>query len=388
VVVIASPLACSTSNASLHFTGTEGLPTPVLIRQNLMVTDIVVDGDEQGRVVVDTGSPGVFLSPTIFPRVKPSAVDTVRSLAFSHLLFQQPTVVGTDVINSTDSAAPIGGVVGCSILCNFEVSLNYRDATLTLGGTPLPADVDTLGTSLPFTLLKGVALFPPSRVLLDIVIEGGAKYTLLLDTGATFVTLQSALFDAIASDGRARLPVQEDSTKAPGSATRLQSVTLAGAQAARVVAAEDATLDAKLAAIANETGHQIDGLLGGSFLRNFFVTVDYPNRTLHLRPLLAGAPAFDYFDRVGIALAASTQDAGYVVQLVVPSTDAEQNGVAVGDSVVAVDGQELAPLGLAGATELLTGPVGSRKTVTFGAAHLAALANNTVSLRVDELLPP
>ena len=59
----------------------------------------------------------------------------------------------------------------------------------------------------------------------------------------------------------------------------------------------------------------------------------------------------------------------------------------VGDEVVSVDGQALDPLDPVTADDLLNGPVGSSKTIAFGSAHAAALANTTVSIRVDDLVP-
>ena len=41
--------------------------------------------------------------------------------------------------------------------------------------------------------------------------------------------------------------------------------------------------DTILDGIQTEVRHPVDGLLGGNFLREFMVTVDYPQRTLHLQ---------------------------------------------------------------------------------------------------------
>jgi C-terminal processing protease CtpA/Prc len=118
------------------------------------------------------------------------------------------------------------------------------------------------------------------------------------------------------------------------------------------------------------------------------VTIDYPNRMLHLQRYTTRDHIVDEFKRVGVRLALAAQGQGYPVVLVDAGTDAAQKGVAVGDSIVAIDGQALAPLGPVAASRLLSGPLGFAKMVEFGATQLAALSNQTVALRVDELLPP
>lgn len=380
-------MACGSRAGGLHYSGVEGQATPTLVWQNLMLADVVVDASQQGRVVVDTGSPYVVLSPSTFPAVRSSASETVDSLSFGQLAFQNLTIVGATAFDSPDRTVPIAGVVGCTILCNFQVSLNYRDAWLILGTAPLPAGVELSGGSVPFMLMGGTAGFPASRIIVDAVIEG-TNYGLLLDSGATYVNLRTSLFDAIASDGRSQFALQAVTVQGtlPAAALRLKALGVAGELADRVVVTSNSGVDGILKGISDETGHPVDGVLGGSFLRDFFVTIDYPNHTLHLARFLTGSPTFDEFDRVGITVSSSTQ-CTYVVNVVVPGTDAAQRGLAAGDAILAVDGHQLAPLGLVEASQLLCGPVGTQKSVTFGATQSATLDNQTVSLRVDDLLP-
>jgi C-terminal processing protease CtpA/Prc len=150
--------------------------------------------------------------------------------------------------------------------------------------------------------------------------------------------------------------------------------------------ADDPALDQTLDEVAAEIGEPIDGLVGGSFLRNFFVTVDYPNTTLRLQRYTKGAPTFDLFDRVGVGINPGTDGTSPSVAGVFAGTDAAKLGVANGDVIVAIDGHPLAKLGPSALNALLAGPLGSTKTVEFGIASSASLSMKTVTLGVDDIL--
>jgi hypothetical protein len=285
--------------------------------------------------------------------------------------------------------------MGCGILCMFSVSLNYRDLELTLGTAPVPANVTDPGTNIPFNLeggltgtipgVPGIVTFPPSRVPVTATVEG-QTYSLLVDSGSSFVVLRQAAFTALVADGRAQLSgvgTATQSAQSSSSVTRLRSVDVAGAEVDGLVGAQDTNVDATLDEVAAETGHPVDGLLGGSFLVHFYVTVDYPGGTLQLRPYTTGAPTYDIFDRVGIAIDPSSG----TVSEVFSGTDASKKGVAMGDTVVSIDGQTVSGLGLTALSALVSGPVGTTKSVQFGAAASPAVAMKALSIKVDDILP-
>jgi hypothetical protein len=401
VGIAAAQLACSAGvdppTSSPRYSGMLGQVTGVRVWTNLLLADVGVDGAGPNLAVVDTGSPIDLLSADSFPGATlPPGSGTVSSLSFAGLTFEDAPVVGATgpVVASDDTTVPIAGVVGCALLCPFAVSLDYRDAQLVLGPAAVPAGVEGKGESTTFTLQgggtgSGTGSFPASRILLGATVEGTA-YTLLLDTGSSDVGLRQSAFDAIASDGRAQLPLTEESTQGTShpSALRVRSMTAGGASLSGVIVAAGPATDSLLDGIAQEIGHPIDGMIGGSFLRAFFVTIDYPDRSLRLRRYLTGAPTFDEADRIGVALSLVPAGAGYPVARVFSGTDAASKGVAAGDVIVAIDGQPLAALGAAEAVTALSGPVGSSKNVEFGNAASPTVSGQTLAIRVDELLPP
>jgi hypothetical protein len=383
----------------VSFTGTPGQPAPALDFTDVLLASVSVDGAPPARLIVDTGSPIVNLTPTSFPSASvPNGVGTVQDLSLGSLTFPNLPVIGATLITSPDATVPVAGTLGCTVLCSFVTSLDYQGQLVTLGASPLPSG--TLApVAVPFALEGGGGAFeipgvaqpvtlPPSRIAVNVEIEG-AEHAMILDTGSSFVVVSQAVFAGITSDGRATIGglstsgVGGDSSE---TVTRVKSVVLGGAEVDALPVATDTTLDADLTALAAEVGHPVDGLLGGTYLRDFYVSIDYPNRTLDFARYASEAYIVDVFERVGVGVAAPA--AGQtVVTNVFPGTDAASLGASVGDVILAVDGKGFEGIGVVLANDMFTGMVGATKQVQFGAAQSPALANATVALRVDELLP-
>jgi hypothetical protein len=145
--------------------------------------------------------------------------------------------------------------------------------------------------------------------------------------------------------------------------------------------------DQILDSIQGEVKHPVDGLLGGNFLREFLLTVDYPLGNMRLQRYDT-PPVVDEFKRIGIELAAGSSAHAFVVGVVYSGTDAELKQLKVGDELVAIDGQLLDGLDSLGADALLAGTVGTTRQVQLGNASAAGLANTTIGVRVDDLIPP
>jgi C-terminal processing protease CtpA/Prc len=136
-----------------------------------------------------------------------------------------------------------------------------------------------------------------------------------------------------------------------------------------------------------ELGRPMDGLLGGSFLREFLVTIDYPQGKLQLQRYVPPAAIKDEFKRVGIELGTGSGAHAYAVAVVYPGSDAEAKGINMGDVLVSVDGQDLDNLDPISADESLDGAVGTTKQITLADAANASIANGTIEVRVDDLIP-
>jgi hypothetical protein len=367
-------------------TGALGHPIAVTVAANVLVAPVTVGG-VSGGVVVDTGSPIVALDPLPFQGAGlPSGSGTLPALTLGGLTFHELPVVGAPLIASPDSTVPMDGSLGCSVLCAFKVSLNYRDATLTFAATASPASVQSPGTRVPLSLggggetmvtgVPGSVTFPRSRVVVTALLEG-MSHSLVVDTGSTYVIVRQSVFESLVRDGRGTLSDVDTAgvgASSTASVARVRSFSVGGEEVAGLVASSGADFDASLDAVSREVGSTIDGLVGGSFLRDFYVTVDYPTSELVLQRYTQGEPTFDTFDRVGVLVASD----GTVGQ-VLAGTDAEKQGVAVGDVIVAIDGTSLAGIGTFALEELISGPVGTTKSVSFA-------SGKELSIETDDVL--
>jgi hypothetical protein len=89
-----------------------------------------------------------------------------------------------------------------------------------------------------------------------------------------------------------------------------------------------------------------DALLGADFLRRFRVIFDYPRHQLILEPRTPAIPLAEY-DMSGMFLLAEGADRlTYVVGELVKGGPAERAGIAVGDTLVALDGEPAAAITL------------------------------------------
>jgi hypothetical protein len=198
--------------------------------------------------------------------------------------------------------------------------------------------------------------------------------------------VRTSVFSTLTADGRktlSGLPITTVAGVMSAQVARTKTITVGGeAVLGSVVMSTD---DSLLDGISDEVGHPIDGLLGGTFLREFFVTIDYPHRTLVLHRYADRSHIVDEFVSVGVDLAAAT-DGSYKVAAVFAATAADMAGVSDGDTVTAIDGMSLAGVDPLTVNTLLLGPLGSTHAVTFGATDVPLNTNKTLTLPVEDLV--
>jgi PDZ domain/Aspartyl protease len=367
-----------------------------LVAFTRLLDSIVVPVDVGGTTAllqVDTGNPWVEVNPKVFPEAPSNAGNVAALSVESERLTNVQVISQSSSCKSPDPGIVVGGFLGCTVLCKSVVAFNYRDVAFTIGRQEAPPDLLS-ETKIPFVLEGGgtnqiggaTVTTPPSRIVVSVDVEGVA-HRMIVDTGASLVTVDKALFASITKDGRPELAGGMACTPSgPSVTTAARVLTLGVAEALvhDVVVAHDTAFDETLALISEDAGETIEGSLGGTFLDQFYVTIDYPAGELHLAPYADTSFVVDPAQLMGFALEARP-GGGYVVSNVVLGTDAASKGVHVGDEVLAIDGQKLAPLSTTEATVLLFGKVGATKKVQFGTA--AKLDHMTVAIAVNEFLP-
>ncbi|MFZ5892808.1 MAG: aspartyl protease family protein [Myxococcota bacterium] len=381
----------SGSVKALETMGMLGVPSPTLIGQNVMLVDATLNGHPGGRLLVDTGSPLTLMNAAFFT----GAMLAMQAQTEVDVGLGALTIDSVPVLQITGGAMDrlrLAGILGGNVLRQFPTNFNYRDRQFQIGGMAMPSDVAP-ATVIPFKLSGGgegtlngkVIRYLATRVPLKVSVEG-KEYQFVLDTGASDVTLRSSVFDTLIADGRHvidDMPISTVLGPSKARVARARSVAV-GSEIVTdipVLSFEDSILDA----MSNELGYTVDGLLGGDYLREFSLTVDYPAGRVELSRYANRAHIVDEFKRVGFWLASSGATT-FAVSSVCGDSAAEKLGVSVGDAVVSIEGQPLDGLDIFAVDALLNGAPGSSHRIGFGQTREATLANTEVMIPVEDLV--
>ena len=408
VAALAAAVGCGGGNgnpaeqdAGFTTMGMPGVPSPTRVGANLVFADVAVDGKTGGRLGVDTGAPIMLVDASKYPGLTfPNQTEVTTDITVGDLTIDGVSIVPMSFGSGMDPLN-FAGLLGGNVMRQFMVRFDYAhpDHAFRLGMPPMEMatdGVETPGNSADFTLEGGglgrvgdggVVSFPATRIPIQVEIDG-VTHPFVVDSGASETTVRASLFTTVTADGRAQLsglPIMTVMGSSTASATRVSTLTAAGATVndAVIMTIGDSLIDG----LAMEVHHSVDGLLGGNFLRNFLVTIDYPEGVLHLQRYTT-PPIADEFQRVGVELGIANGAHRYGIARVYPGSDAAAQQLSVGDEVVSVDGVALDNLDPLAADDSLNGTVGTTKMIGLGNAHTAGLANTTVTVRVDDLIPP
>jgi hypothetical protein len=377
------------------------MTAPAAVRSSTFHVDATVNGRSTAKVILDTGAPYSLLETSAFKGDVQEDVGTVDSLTIGDVTLLHVPTVGQDLPESPSRG---GGLVGFTAFGQFDFSLNYRDQTVSLGTVSEPEGLRPEEVSVAFALEGGgygpvkrgglPMQIPASRVVIPVQIEG-EEHDVLVDSGASFVGLRKSVFDNLGADGRGKLEehVQLASSVSTTTVMRLRSVIVGGMEVLEATAASSTRnpvtngpgMEDLLDSLSEEVGRPVDGLLGGVVLREFYVTLGYPEGRLSLKPYTTRDHIQDQYRRVGIELAIASNGPPfkYAIGQIYDGTDAARQldslGIRVGGEVLSIDGQPLPPDDPNAADAMLLGTVGETRTVEFNKA--------TLTLLVEDLLP-
>jgi len=415
-----SMASCGGGDSKYAVTGTLGIPSSTVVGANLIFAEASLNGslaqpDGEFGVLIDSGSPVVLLDPSHFGQPGPATANDVKVNVDLGFVKDGSTIVTIKGIPALALSAAMmdeigfGGILGGNVMRDFSIQLDYAAPTMEgfcLGCVSGPRDdVASPGTAVPFTLRGGgtgpvplasnvqpTVTIPPTRIPVTVDIEG-VQHPFILDTGASEVSVRTSVFADMTSDGRPTLtgfPITTVTGDSGASVARAKALTVGGGMVAEVAVMTipgDELLDGISQELDRSGKTQIDGLLGGSFLRNFLVTIDYPKGQLHLQRY--NTPTFqDEFKRVAIELGGTPAGSrhSYGVGVVYPGTDAEQKGIRVNNEVWSIDGVSLDGMDAIQADALLNGTPGTTKTLAISNSDSAATPVN-VQVLVEDLIP-
>jgi hypothetical protein len=225
---------------------------------------------------------------------------------------------------------PMAGLVGYEVFSRFVTRIDYGAGVITLMDTR-HFDPKDAGTPVKFVFHEHIPEVTGT-------FEGlPAKYS--IDTGARFELMLTKSFAAQA-DLRAKHPNGIDSVYGWGVGGAVRGyVTRASEMRLGDVQVSDVVTDLSL-----QDRGGLSGSIGGGILKRFVVTLDYAHQTIYLKPRPRPIEDAGTFDRAGMWFNASTQ--GFEIVDVAKGAPAEQAGLHVGDTILAVDGEAVANLHL------------------------------------------
>ena len=360
------------------------LPEPVVASLNPSGTTVVpvTLGDLGERwLLLDTGAPGLHLTAETAALLPGETVDVV----FGGQIYANLAWTETDLATASGLlGVALSGLLGHEILGESALALDPRGGRVV----PLAAWRDDLDwgedvagpfAEVPLTVARRTYL------VVDATFEGmDAPVRALLDTGTSSVVVSQTLFEALGADTDGRTLLLGSSAVSGSSTTESTIVRLRGLEVAGEPTEQAwATIssDFGFRSISTAVGEEISAIVGGGFLRERLVVLDHPGGVLRAAPYvdLYHIPA--EFQSAGVELIAT--DDGLVIFTVFIDSDAEAQGVTVGDLLLAIDGEETAAMALDDALSRLRGEVGTTVALSLEGAD----GPYEVSVLREDLLP-
>ncbi len=218
--------------------------------------------------------------------------------------------------------------------------------------------------------------------IVDVSIGAAGTVPLMMDTGMAVTYLTEAIFDPV-DDGAARLYGWVFSTSYGSDdafVSRIPSFEFGG----ELIPDLDVVViptDHHLSGILPASGVVVDGFLGNSVLDRYHTGINGLDEVLDLWPVDAPWNAEGRWTRVGVEPA--WRDGQHVVEYVLWPSDANDQGIEVGDVILSIDGVDCATMELWDVHLALRGGVGDVRSLQMEGAEGVYV----VEVGVEELLP-
>ncbi|HEX8772333.1 MAG TPA: retroviral-like aspartic protease family protein [Pyrinomonadaceae bacterium] len=260
--------------------------------QPLILVPVQVNDEGPYDFILDTGAGTSLLSAELARRLGIEATETkegrvaggaltlpvgkVRSLAVGAARVDDVQVAIMDLADVGRAVgAKIDGDVGYNFLKDFRVTINYGQKTLRLR----QGLYETVGAAALDEVSFKLASPSKPLVLVQVIINGGELYEFALDTGCSTTMISPTLAESLKLES---VPIPPMTTggghQVEASVGNLISLAVGKAEIRnlQVVIADSFTM------LNEATGASFVGIIGYNFLKEFAVTIDYPNARLSL----------------------------------------------------------------------------------------------------------
>jgi hypothetical protein len=368
-------------------------------------------GAEDHLMLVDTGAPITILDRTAFPQFEMDGKYDVDWNAFG-LRFPGFEVVSYDIFAALPAPGVDDGLIGGTLLTHFAVRFDYQGnhAALFFDDVPPAGDASVVDAALevPFDLLGGglsylpgtcpgmdhcgTVQIPPTRIVMRARFEGQTDpQWVLVDSGASAIATSESFINSLPGNGTARprldgVAITTANGVVQAGITRVYRAELGEGT---TVTLDDLPVlvlptDGLLNAISTEVGRPIVALVGGTFLREFQTTIDYPNQAITLEKYRTRShiPAAEY---VGVGFTLQSSASGtWTIGDVYTGSDADTQGLVPGQTVEEIEHMSITGLSHASVNALFDGhAIGT--TIAVGVLVNGSLVEKNVT--VEDLLP-
>jgi predicted aspartyl protease len=262
--------------------------------QPLILVPASVNGDGPHEFILDTGAGVSLLTPELAERVGVTITESkegmgaggrlaislgvVESLSVGQARAENVQVAITSELHRIGAVigASVDGNVGYSYLKDFRLTLDYQKLTLQL----IQAEHETNEDSNSAHSEVKFKLAHPSKplVLVPTFVNDEGPFIFALDTGASSTVLSSEVAQMLCIESTGIPQMTGAGGAMQGASGVVRSLAVGNARLENLAVA---TADF-LAMLSQIVKTKLDGIIGYNFLKEFKVTIDYPNETLHL----------------------------------------------------------------------------------------------------------
>jgi predicted aspartyl protease len=258
---------------------------------------VTVNGEGPFRFTLDTGATATTLWPVLVEklgirtRVDPEGKYTAMGIDYLLANLDEfnigPVRMDNEEVIVFDFGARFGhgaskitGNIGHSTLKDYVLSINYQTKTLRLEKSA--ERVEDQSSWIPFDYVDDTHL-----IGVQVSINDQGPFELVLDTGSPVVALSPSLAEELGLDLSEPGPM----VKGLGGMTQAHFVPIEQISVGQAIQENANALVLDLSAVSPRGKSLGNGILGLSFLNNYEVVIDYPQKRLALLPQTKTEPS-------------------------------------------------------------------------------------------------